>query len=385
MGGAPNRRTADIHPGSQHRAGRNAAKALSALRTRARRLLDADDDAAVIFTSGGTEGANLVVQGAEWDAIVTTAIEHHAVIYPARHCALKTGTRLIEVDPDGAGRVQPDTLRAALAQLAGARRGLVSIGYVNNEIGTVQDLRALAAVVDAASPPGTERRWWFHTDAVQAPGHVPRGALGLRTLGVDFLTLTGHKFHGPPGVGLLVARAPAASLLRRPIMWGGGQQGGLRPGTESVATAAALVDALGDALGPLLEARLQHCAAAAAHVWGTLAPFIAAGHVRPTGPPPGARDRAPHHISFCVRGADRRELVQRLDRDHGVLVSGGSACGEETPVPSHVLAAVGVAGDFIYGSVRVTLSHVTHLDDVRAVLCPALRTILQQSALTADG
>lgn len=371
------------NPASQHSAGARAAAALADLRAEARGLLGADPAAQVVFTSGGTESINLVVLGGDWDTIVTTAVEHHAVLFAARRVAFADPARvtLLELAPDALGRVGAPALREALARFAPTvRRGLVSVGLVNNEVGVVQDVGALAAEVAAANAAaaaadgGGERRWWLHTDAVQAPGHVPPGTLSLRALGADFLSLSAHKFHGPPGVGLLVVAGPAVGRLR-PVMYGGGQQGGLRPGTEGVAGPAACVAALADALDPArLPDRLRHCRACSALVWEVLVPFVAAGRARLTGPPLG--ERAPHLVSLCVRGAHRADLVRWLDAAAGVLASGGSACSADSPFPSHVLVACGVPDAFIHGSLRLSFSHTTRLVDVRDVLCPALRRLL---------
>ena len=153
----------------------------------------------------------------------------------------------------------------------------------------------------------------------------------------------------------------------------GGDQGEVREQRVGLAE-----DALADALDRIkLLARRDHFRALTACVWDTILPYVATGLILPTGPA-AERWRAPHHISFCVRGAHRRDLVDELERDNETLVSGGSACNTDSALPSHVLAAMGVPVDYIHGSVRITLGHTTTLADVRNVLCPALARLLSR-------
>lgn len=223
---------------------------------------------------------------------------------------------------------------------------------------------------------------WFHTDAVQAPGHAVIDLAGAHA-DVDLLSLSAHKFHGPAGIGFLFVRVPVTpGGPLRPLCLGGPQQGGLRPGTIPVAGLVAAADALADACDPArLGTRLGIYAAMSAHVWRTLHPFVVAGLVLPTGaPPPG---RAPHHVSFCVRGAHRRSLIAALEK-RSVHASGGSACTSADALPSHALAALRVPPEYIEGSVRLTLSHTNTLQEVRDILCPALHAVLSALA-AADG
>lgn len=394
------------NPAASHAPGRLARQKSEAALARIARRLRCPADASLIVTSGGTESNNLVIQQPGlWDFIVLMPTEHHAVTLPVqRMCNVVTPYRaggggvceMVYLQPDGQGRLPLADLRAALATRAGAgRRGLVTVAYVNNEIGTVQDLEAIGAVVHAANPRdgGQDRRVFLHTDAVQAPGHVPdlAAVIASPTHGVDLLSLSAHKFHGPVGVGLLFCRTPALKrlLLHHPLLLGGHQQGGLRPGTESVSLLVAMADALDDALDPgRLSVRLPQLTEMNRLIWSVLLPFVVAGVVLPTGTPSSDTDgRAPYHISFCVRGADRRDLVAAMKRRR-VYVSGGSACNTDTPLPSHVLAAIGVPAEFLDGSLRITLSHTNTVDEVRSVLCPALHDLLLQHSrrlLTASG
>jgi cysteine desulfurase len=328
-------------------------------------------------TSGGTESNNIVIQQpALWEFIVLLPTEHHAVALPAQRMAAQYGCEVVYLTPDGVGALSVDELRGVLAARRG-QRGLVTVAYVNNEIGTVQNLEAIGRAVRAENAlrgDAERRRVWLHTDAVQAPGRVPIDLAGAHAA-VDLLSLSAHKFHGPAGLGLLFSRTPitAAGPLR-PLMLGGHQQGGLRPGTEAVGALVAAAAALEDACDPTkLTGRLVAYAAMSRLVWATLMPFVVTGRVLPTG---GAgTGRAPHHISVCVRGAERHALVAALEKEN-VYASGGSACAADSVLPSHVLTALRVPPDFIQGSLRITLSHTNTVDDVRNILCPALRRVL---------
>lgn len=235
----------------------------------------------------------------------------------------------------------------------------------------MQDLPALSAVIRELDP--KRERIFLHTDAVQAPGHVTN--LDVDRLGVDFLTLGAHKFHGPPGVGILYCRQPAQL---RPLFFGGQQQGGVRPGTESVSLACALADALVDA-HKFSERRIQELNVLTGMLWNALAPYIVSGLVLPTGPPPGEDNRAANHVSFCVRDIDRTEMLRTLESD-GVVASGGSACGTDSILPSPVLVALGIPPRFIHGSVRFSVSHTNTRHEIASVVVPALHRMLQSLA-----
>lgn len=308
---------------------------------------------------------------------MSASVEHHAVLMPVQARADDAGDPCVVVvlDPDQQGRVRPADLERALQRMPRDGPGLVSLAYVNNEVGAVLDAPGIAAVLARANAARAPRdRIWFHSDAVQAPGHAscdmgPGGPLA----GVDFLTLSAHKFHGPPGVGVLVARS--ADFPLEPLLLGGHQQHGLRPGTEAVGAARALAAALWDATAsPQAKERAARTRAMADAVWRTLWPFVVAGTVLLTGPPPGP-ERAPHHVSFCVRGVDRKRFVAAMDRA-GVRVSSGSACTSDTDLPSHVLAAMRVPAEYIRGSVRITLAHTNVSEEVTGLLCPALQRLL---------
>ena len=313
------------NPSSSHGHGRRARAAVDD----ARDLVAAAAGCAsreVIFTSGGTEADNLALRGVleRWGAergrhLVVSAVEHEAVLATARGLAESGRAELTVVDCDRAGRIDP-------AEVAGAVRPdtvLVSVMLANNEVGTVQDVPAIAAAVRARNPQAL-----VHTDAVQALGRLP---LGLEALGVDLLSLSAHKAYGPQGVGALVARHgafPAAQIT------GGGQERGRRSGTENVAGIAGFGVAAALA-AQRREADANRLSELAGRLTNLLTETITG--IQLTGDPSA---RLPGLSSFVVSGCRSDLLLAVLD-EVGVCASAGSACSSGAPVPSHVLTAMG--------------------------------------------
>lgn len=369
------------NPSAPHavgRAARTAADSAWARIARALRFSTAEPARHFVVTSGGTESNNLVLlQPGLWSFIVLLPTEHHAVTLPAQWMANHGRCEIVYLTPDGTGRLDTAELARELAVRPG-RTGLVTVAYANNEIGTVQDLAAVGAVVSAANAERAHHRVWLHTDAVQAPGHLSMDLDAPVLSGVDFASVSAHKFHGPPGVGLLFCRTPG---VLRPILHGGSQQGGLRPGTENVAGLVALAEALADATDPeKLARRIARYRQLSDVVWEALRPGVVSGLIRPTGPPPREGRRLPNHVSFCVLGAHRSELVSRLERTHGLLVSGGSACSADSGLPSHVLAAIGVPPAFIQGSIRISFGDPNTESEARNVVAAAVRRLIADTA-----
>jgi cysteine desulfurase len=350
------------NPSSAHRFGREARVALDEARERLARCLGASADE-VVFTSCGTESDNLALIGA-WRAqrrrgrssIVTTPIEHKAVLAVAHHLATEGAQeRLLAVDANGV------VTREALAAALGDDTALVSIMWVNNEIGVVQDVPALAAQARAAGAV-------FHTDGVQAFGKV---AIDARTQPFDLLAVSGHKIGAPKGIGALFVRRGTAL---DPLMHGGAQDRGRRPGTENVAMAVGLAVAAELVVAEreaetarldVLRARLEQ------ELLARMPDAVVHGR--------GAPVRAPHIVNVSVPGTDSESLLMALDLQ-GIAASAGSACQSGSIAPSHVLAAIGVRADLATAALRLSLGHdTTEADVVRAA------TVLATLAAKARG
>ncbi|WP_167198364.1 cysteine desulfurase family protein [Brevibacterium pigmentatum] len=356
------------NPSSHHEFGRGPAEALTDARARVAKVLGmrATD---ITFTSGGTEADNLAIIGMALGArtqgraqsqgqagtavpprrhIVTSPIEHEAVLASVEFLARVHGFTVTEVAPASDGTVTPEALTAAIRP----DTVLVTLGYANNEIGTVADIPALAGIAHEAGA-------LFHTDAVQAAGW-----LTLTGLGVDALSLAGHKVGAPKGIGVAAIRA---RVPVEPLIHGGGQESGRRSGTENVALAVAFATALELAEAERHEAadrvravRDEFIATVLSAVPGA---FLtgAAG----TAGLDGRTTRTPNHASFCFSNTSGEAVLLELER-LGVTASSGSACAVGSDEPSHVLTALGIAAEVAQTSVRFTFPSSITLEQGRA-------------------
>ncbi|MYD95483.1 MAG: cysteine desulfurase [Chloroflexi bacterium] len=332
------------NPSSVHAPGRRAREGVDTAREQIASVLGCKPGE-VIFTSGGTEADNLAVIGlalAEMGRgrhIVTTAIEHHAVLFAARSLRAR-GLEVTELAVDQAGRVDPADIEAAVRP----DTTLVSIGLANNEIGTIQDLPSLARVARAAGAR-------VHTDAVQAAGQLD---INVDRLGVDLLSLSAHKLYGPKGAGALFVRE-GVDLERR--AFGGAQERDRRAGTENVPGVVGLGEALMRA-DTERERRTAHMRSLSA----ALVERVTAGcsKVRVTGDP---ERRLPAFAPFAFADIDAESLLIRLDLE-GIAVSTGAACTSGSLEPSHVIEALGLPENFRRGSLRCTVGWGTTLDEV---------------------
>ena len=338
------------NPSSSHRFGRAARAGIEQARRQVAEAVGAEPNQ-VVFTSGGTEADNLGIVGAALAArergaamcAVVSAIEHKAVL-AAAHAVCHLGGREVLLPVDAAGRLDLDALDAALAD----RPAVVSVMWVNNEIGVIQPVREIATRCQTAGV-------FFHTDAVQALGKVP---LSLGELSCTLLTLSGHKIGAPKGIGALIVRDRKAVEA---IIHGGGQQFGIRPGTENVAGAVALGRAaqLAVAEQAALADRLRALRDELANRLKAEVPglIVNAEH----------SPRAPHLLSVAVHGADSEALLMHLDLV-GIAASSGSACSTGAVEPSHVLVAMGVSRDLALSTIRFSLGRDSTREDVeRAV------------------
>ena len=322
------------NPSSHHTAGEAAQSALDGARARVARVLGMRTND-VVFTAGGTEANNLAVKGIALAALeagrrhlVISPIEHESILESAGYLRRFHGVEVTMIPVDSRGRIAPDALTAAIRE----DTSLVSFGHANNEIGTVQDVTALAAVTSAVKVP-------LHLDAVQSAGWLP-----LRDLGADALSIAGHKLGAPKGIGALAVRG---RVPVEPLLHGGGQERGRRSGTENVAGAVALATAL-----ELAERERELVAARVAATTVRFAALVLAAvpAAALTGDPV---HRLPGTASFTFAGTSGEAVLLELER-RGVISSSGSACAAGSDDPSHVLLACGIAPEVAQTSVRFT-------------------------------
>lgn len=330
------------NPSSVHHFGIEAARLLAHSRQSVAEALGAEPER-VFFTSGGTEADNWAVfsaaerLGKRGRHIVTTAVEHHAVLHPMKRLEGR-GFEVTYLQPDALGRITVEALQAALRK----DTILVSIMMVNNESGAVMPIERMAKLTHRLCPDAL-----FHTDAVQGFFKLPFRA---RTLGADMISVSGHKIHAAKGVGALYLRPKLP-----PYLLGGGQESGLRSGTEGLPMIAGFAAAC--------EAQLPTRMADISRQEGLKALCRTLLGQMPEVTLLGAQE-APHIVNFAVRGLRSQGLINAL-QDRDIYVSAGSACSKGHR--SHVLEAMGVEPALIDGSVRVSLSSETTENDIRAL------------------
>jgi cysteine desulfurase len=332
------------NPSSHHRVGEAAAATLKSARTRIAAVLGCRAGE-ITLTSGGTEADNLAIKGLALGTprgrhIITTDLEHEAVLESCDYLARLHGFEITLLTTDAAGQVDP----AELTRVIRPDSTLVTVHYANNEIGTVQPIRELAAIARTHGVP-------FHTDAVQAAGWLP---LNVAELGVDALSISGHKLGAPQGVGALYLRG---RLTVEPVLHGGGQERGKRSGTENVAGAVGLATALDLAEAERLELATRLAALRDSFVATVLATTPGAAL---TGDPV---HRLPGHASFTFAGTGGEAVLLELER-YEIVCSSGSACAAGSDEPSHVLTALGIPADLAQTAVRFTLSATTTAADL---------------------
>lgn len=347
------------NPSSPHAYGRRARAALDEAHERVAAALGAASPREIVVTSGGTEALNLALKGAAWarkaqgPRIVTTAIEHHAVLHPLQQLA-KFGFEIVELPVDRYGRLDPEVLAAALTD----RTILVALGHANNEVGTVQDLAALIARVRQDAPRGC-------LVAVDAVASAPYLEIDVAALDCDLLAIAAHKFDGPKGAGALYLRAGTHILAQQQ---GGSQERFRRAGTEDVAAAVGM----GVALGLAVAERGAVATRLASARDRLIAAMTAIDGVQLTGHP---TDRLPGLVSVIAREVEGASVVLKLDLED-VAASVGSACTTGSAEPSHVLRALGYPDDEARGSLRLSLGRDTSDDDVEIALGIVPRMLL---------
>ena len=299
----------------------------------------------IFFTSGGTEADNWVLGNAKQFGkhIITSKIEHHAIL---NKCAVleKEGMDVSYIEPDGYGMVAAEKVRNEIRN----DTALISVMYANNEIGTIEPVSSIAAIAH-------ENNVLFHTDAVQAAGHVP---INVEEMNVDFLSASGHKFHGPKGVGFLYVREPEKIT---PFLHGGGQEKRKRAGTENVAGIVGMSAALKEAANQM-EWRIKKESEMRSYLIGRVLSEIP--YVRLNG---SIVKRLPGNANFSFCGINGTSLVILMDNDE-ICISAGSACSSGSDKPSHVITAIGVPEELAYGTVRITISSENTMDEINYVI-----------------
>jgi len=333
------------NPSSIHGFGQEARKAVEAARARVASFLGARDEE-IIFTSGGTESDNTALFGVLWanakkgDHVVTTAVEHHAVIEPAQFLE-KQGCKVTYVKPDAEGLIAPDDIAAAVTD----KTVLISVMHANNEIGTIQPIKEIGRIAKG-------KGIILHTDAVQTVGHIP---VNVNDLNVDLLSLSAHKFYGPKGVGCLYVRKGTRIL---PFLRGGGQENRRRASTEN------LPGIVGT--GKAVEICAQKMDAEAGQQTAWRDRLIAEvpkriERVYLNGP---ANRRLPNNVNFSIEYVEGESMLLSLDA-LGIAASTGSACTSGDLEASHVLLSIGRPHELCHGSLRLTLGRYTkdaHID-----------------------
>ncbi len=324
-------------------------KVLSNARQQVANALNADPDE-IFFTSGGTESDNWALKGIAFshngkgNHIITTRIEHHAILHSADFLE-KNGFDVTYIGVDDKGRIDLSGLERSITD----KTILVSVMFANNEVGTIQPIRQIGSLC-------RERGVVFHTDAVQAMGHVP---IDVREMNIDLLSLSAHKFHGPKGVGALFIRK---GIRIENLMHGGGQEKGRRASTENVPGIVGLGKALEISCSKLPEEHLRLSSIRNRLINGIK---DAVPHVKLNGA--DGKERLPNNINFSFIGVEGETLLFDLD-GAGISASTGSACSSGSLEPSHVLMSLGMDHAMAHGSLRLSMGESTSEEDVDYVL-----------------
>lgn len=336
------------NPSSLHSPGQQAKEALQSARESVAKAIGAQPRE-IFFTSGGSEADNqAIVSAAKTGArkgkkhLITTAIEHHAVLHTIDQLS-KEGFEVTLIGMDESGIVKAEDVAAAIRE----DTALVSVMFANNEIGTIQPIAEIGALCREKAVP-------FHVDAVQAAGHLP---IDVNAQNIDMLSLSGHKFHGPRGVGALYVRRGIPLLT---FIHGGAQESGRRAGTENLPAIMGMAAALEDSVAHMEENDAHAAKLRDALIEGlSKIPHSALNGDRVR--------RLPGNVNFCFEGIEGESLLLLLD-DKGIAASSGSACTSGSLDPSHVLLAIGRPHEVAHGSLRLTLDRDNTMEDVENIV-----------------
>ena len=367
------------NPSSLYRIGRAAKEALNDARTVVGKCLNAAEPVnekndyapgEIVFTGGGSQADNLAIRGFMHGPsskgrkhIITSKIEHHAVLYTCEALE-KEGYRVTYLNVDKEGRVDLEQLKAELSE----DTALVSVMAANNEIGTIQPIKQIAELAHSVGAK-------FHTDAVQAVGHMH---IDVQEMGIDMLSLSGHKFRGPRGTGVLYVKK---GITLEPLVYGGGQERGLVSGTENTAGCIGLAAAMKEAVEGLDE-KMGYVKKLTDKLVKGIMENIPYSHY--TGDPV---NRLPGTASFVFEAIEGEGLILRLD-NAGVCGSTGSACSTGSLDPSHVLMAIGLPHEIAHGSLRLTLGEQNTEEDVDYVIetvTDVVKTLRSMSPVWENG
>ena len=333
------------NPSSIHQFGRKARKAIQKARKQVAALIGAEPNE-ILFTSGGTESNNTILDGVlkssgepDPEHIITSSIEHEAVLQPCKDFE-NVGIKITYLPVDEYGIVDPDDI----ANSINSHTVLVSIMFANNEVGTIQPIKEISEICKKYQIP-------LHTDAVQAVGKVP---INVKDLGVDALSISSHKINGPKGIGALFIKK---GLTVTPQILGGGQENGMRSGTENVASIVGFGKACEIAKDKLSD-NISHFHSLYSLILAKTIKEIT--YVKLNGHP---EKRIFNNIHLTFMGVNGEDLIIKLD-EHGIAASTGSACSVHTQKASHVLKAMGFNHEQITGSLRLSFGYMNTLDEI---------------------
>jgi cysteine desulfurase len=336
------------NPSSIYSLSRETQLGIEKARERVAKALNAEQDE-VYFTGGGSEADNWALKGVAFanrkrgNHIITTKIEHHAILHACQFLE-RNGFEVTYLPVDEYGFVNPEELKRAITE----KTILVSMMFANNEIGTIEPIKEIGAIC-------RERKIMFHTDAVQAVGHVP---IDVKTMNIDLLSLAAHKFYGPKGVGALYIRK---GVKIENLIHGGGQERGRRAGTENIAGIVGLGKALELAMAEMEAENSKLLSLKDKLITG----LLKIPHTKLNGPVD--QRRLAGNVNVCFKFIEGESILLLLD-SMGICASSGSACTSGSLDPSHVLVAIGVPVEIVHGSLRLTMGSATTDEDVDRVL-----------------
>jgi len=333
------------NPSSIHQFGRKAKNAIEKARKQVAILIGAEPNE-ILFTSGGTESNNTILDGVLTsnsepypEHIITSSIEHEAVLQPCKEFE-NVGIKITYIPVDEHGIVNPDEITNSI----NSHTVLVSIMFANNEVGTIQPIKEISEICKKYQIP-------LHTDAVQAVGKIP---INVKDLGVDALSISSHKINGPKGIGALFIKK---GLMVTPQILGGGQENGMRSGTENVASIVGFGKAC-EIAKERLNRNISHFQTLHSSILSKITKEIS--HVKLNGHP---EKRIFNNVHLTFMGVNGEDLIIKLD-EHGIAASTGSACSVHTQKASHVLKAMGFNHEQITGSLRISFGYMNTLDEI---------------------